>query len=49
MKKNFISKILGAICSIAMICAGFAVNSACALVIYEPEMPESAKALINVK
>lgn len=49
MKKNLFSKILGAVCSVAMVCASFAVNSACLLAIYEPEMPESAKALIKEK
>ncbi len=45
MKNKVLSKILGTICSFAMVCASLAVNSACFLAIYEPEMPESANAL----
>lgn len=49
MKIRLLSKLLGVTCSLSMIFASFTVNSACALIVYEPEMPESAKSLKKIK
>lgn len=49
MKKSLLSKLLGAVCSLSMVSASLAVNSACLLIVYEPEMPEAAEALKKIK
>ncbi|MFQ9932909.1 MAG: cyclic lactone autoinducer peptide [Lachnospiraceae bacterium] len=49
MKKSLLSKLLGAVCSLSMVSASLAVNSACLFFVYEPEMPEAAEALKKIK
>lgn len=45
MKEKLLTKVLKSVNTASTACAGMAVNSACVIAIYEPEMPECAKSL----